>query len=495
VRVVQSAAVAASVHVEAVADVLAGPAFSHFRMTLEPGERTEAVGPFYYSEDTEDVTRWAIPPLFSAARNHAVDSLEIDFVYPVLTYDRFGAEYRFQILQLLNFAGGRTPSDTNAHRFSLFPFYLQQRSADGTRNYTSVLPFYGHLENRFFRDEIDYILMPLWVKTRKKEVITENYLYPVFHRRHGPDLKGWQAWPLVGHETKSAGTRTNHWGDEIPSPGHETRFVLWPFFIDSRSGIGGTNPTHQQLSFPFYSFTRSPNRDSTSIPFILGWTSTENREKGYREFGAPWPLVVFRRGETAHTTRIWPLYSHATNAFLESTWYLWPVYKYNRLHSDPLDRERTRWLLFLYSDTIERNTETGAAQRRRDCWPLFIRRQDWSGNERIQVLALLEPVLPNSKSIERNYSHLWSLWRGEKNPKAGTSSQSLLWNLYRRNRSPKQTHTSVLFGLVQHERSDADSNWRFFWWPKSAARDRSVTEPAPGGAENPQPAQLPPASE
>ena len=108
------------------------------------------------------------------------------------------------------------------------------------------------------------------------------------------------------------------------------------------AGIGGANEEHMQAMIPFYSITRSPMRDSTSVPFLFGVTVTDDRAKGYREVGAPWPLVVFRRGETANTSRVWPFYSRATNEFLESRFYLWPVYKYNRVHSDPLDRDRTQ---------------------------------------------------------------------------------------------------------------------------------------------------------
>ena len=39
----------------------------------------------------------------------------------------------------------------------------------------------------------------------------------------------------------------------------------------------------------------------------------------YREWDAPWPLIVFARGEGKTTTRVWPLYSRAHNATLESS--------------------------------------------------------------------------------------------------------------------------------------------------------------------------------
>ena len=176
-------------------------------------------------------------------------------------------------------------------------------------------------------------------------------------------------------------------------------------------------------------------RDSTTViwPFF---NYVDDREKKYREWDAPWPLVVFARGEGKTTTRVWPFFSQAHSATLESDFYLWPIYKYNRVHSAPLDRRRTRICFFLYSDLTEKNTETEAVRRRVDFWPFFTYRRDFNGNSRLQVLALLEPFLPSSKSIERDYSPLWSVWRSEKNPRTGAASQSLLWNLYRHDTTP-----------------------------------------------------------
>jgi hypothetical protein len=451
---------------EALAGVSAGPIFANFRLTLDAGLRTEILGPLFFSEQREETAQWALPPLMSYTRDYGIDSVEFDVLYPGLTYDRFGGEYRFQILQLFNFAGGVKDGDTNKHRFSLFPFYLQQRSSDPSENYTSILPLYGRLKNRFFRDEVFYVLMPLYVESRKKDVETINYVFPIFHLRHGEGLAGWQFWPIVGHEHKVPTLRTNSWGDEFPVPGHDRKFVLWPFFLDQRAGLGTTNEEHTQAVIPLYTFTRSPNRDATAVPFALGWSSVHDREKKYDELGAPWPFIVFRRGESARTDRVWPFYSRATNEFLESSWVLWPIYKYNRVHSDPLDRDRMRILLFLYSDTTERNTEIGNARRRRDFWPLYTHRRDWEGNERLQILAPLEPIIPNNKSIERNYSPLWSVWRDEKNGKTGARSQSLLWNLYRRDTATNSSKAAVLFGLIQRSSNAAENHWRFFFWPQ-----------------------------
>src|SRR4051794_20386474 len=92
----------------------AGPLFDRFSLTLAPGERTEALGPLFYSEAKETQYTWAIPPLFSYVHDPVTDFVEYDFGYPVLTYDRFGTEHRWQLFQLINFAGGENQSEQKA---------------------------------------------------------------------------------------------------------------------------------------------------------------------------------------------------------------------------------------------------------------------------------------------------------------------------------------------------------------------------------------------
>ncbi len=442
-----------------------GPFYDRFRLTLAPGERTEAAGPLFFFERKETTRLWASPPVFSYVLDEDTDFEEFDFLYPLLTYNRFGPEYRFQIIQLFSFAGGQTLNETNVHRFTLFPIYFQQRSEIPEKNYTAFLPIYGTLKNRLLRDEIRFVLLPLYVMSRKRDVVTCNYLYPIFHWRRGNGLKGWQVWPVIGHEHKDVTARTNHWGEVEVVGGHEKFFAAWPLFFDQETGIGTANPARFQALLPLYSMLRSPLRDSTTYFWPFGVTHTMDREKNYTEWAAPWPLIVFARGEGKYTSRVWPFFSQAHNDTLESNWYLWPVYRYNRVTSAPLDRERTRLLLFLYSDIVERNTETGTALRRRDLWPLFTVRRDHEGPKRLQVLSILEPILPNNKSIERNYSQLWSIWRSEKNGRTGASSQSLLWNLYRRDAGSDFRKFSLLFGLFQYESGAEGRRWRLFFIP------------------------------
>jgi len=438
----------------------AGPIYAEFPLTLSSGQREEAAGPFFSREHAGPERQISVPPLFTWTRDEDIDSAKLDSLYPILTYSRYGAEYRFQFFQLFSFAGGKTQEENHRRRFTLFPIYFQQRAPDPKFNYTAVLPFYGHLQNRLFRDDIKFVMFPFYSETRKKDIVTDNYVFPFFHLRHGNELRGWQFWPLVGSEQKGITYRTNAVDELETIAGHEKFFALWPFYFRDRLGIGTDNPEDHRAIIPFYTRLRSPKRDSTSYGWPFGFTVTDEREKKYRETDLFWPLFVRARGEGKTTTRIFPFYSRASNTNLESDFYMWPLYKFNRLKAPSLDRQRTRILFFLYSDISEKNLEAKAEFRRIDFWPLFTSRRDWDGNERLQILSIIEPVLPNAGGIGRNYAPLYSLWRAEKNAKTGAASQSLLWNLYRRDTTLATKKISLLFGLFQYQSTPEGKNWR-----------------------------------
>jgi hypothetical protein len=145
---------------------------------------------------------------------------------------------------------------------------------------------------------------------------------------------------------------------------------------------------------------------------------------------------------------------------------------------------RKRILLFLYSDTTQKDTEAGTAERRVDVWPLFTYRHDHEKRARLQVVSILEPLLPDSKSVERDYSQLWSFWRAERDPTTGAASRSLLWNLYRYDKTPDSKKCSLLFGLFQYQSDSEEKRVRLFYLPiaKSktsgeAGSKRSATNP------------------
>jgi hypothetical protein len=306
-----------------------------------------------------------------------------------------------------------------------------------------------------------------------------NTPFPIFHLREGNNLKGWQVWPLVGHEAKGVTYATNGFGDVSTIGGHDRWFALWPIYFHQKNELGTTNAQYTRAVLPAYAVSRAPLRDSTSVlwPFF---NSIDDREKKYKEWQGPWPLVAFARGEGKNLNRMLPFYSHGKTPTHETRSVAWPIYREARFQAETLDRRRTRILFFLYSDLLEKNKETGAERKRIDFWPFFTRKQDLNGDKRLQVLAPLEPFLPNNKSIERNYSPIWSVWRDERNPRSGDSSQSLLWNLYRHEQVRDVKKTSLLFGLFRYVKDAEGKHVRLFYIPVTSPPAR----PTPGNADS-----------
>jgi hypothetical protein len=440
-------------------DHLFGPAFSTFRLTLQSGYREEAAGPLFYSQQTDRETQMALPPFYSQTLTPDVGWSEWEVFYPVIDYRRFGSEYRMQFFEFLSFSGGNSEQERGVRRFTLFPIFFWERSPDVKLNYTALAPFGGELKNRLFRDDIKFVLFPLYSETRKRDVVTDNYLYPIFDVRRGDHMTGWQVWPLTGVEHKAPTSRTNQMNELQVIGGYDRFFALWPFYSATRSGLGTTNPAASLTIIPFYSQLRSPSRDETSYGWPFGVNSIDDREKNYVEHDVLWPLFVRAHGSKT-VTRYFPFYSRAHNLNLQSDFCCWPIYKFNRLESGPLDRTRTRILFFLYSDTVEKNTASKEFKRRVDFWPFYTFRRDLDGNRRCQALTLLEPFFPNSRSVAREYSQVWSLWRDEHNARTGDSSQSLLWNLFRRETTPGARKFSLLFGFFQYQSTTRGESWR-----------------------------------
>lgn len=450
----------------------AGPLIQTMPLTLEPGEGLEAGGPFYYRQETEDSRRWGLPPLISVLTTKDGEHGDIYVLPPLFAWHRWGGDRKWQVLQLLSGSNVDAIEAPDTRRFQLFPFFFRQDSPDDTRDYWALVPFYGKLKNRLFRDEAEFVMLPLWLETHKGSVRTRNVLFPFLHLRDGPGIRGWQFFPLAGHEHLVPSTRTNL-SDEVEiKPGHDKTFALWPIWFRNRVGLGTTNEGRVDAVLPLWYAERTPARDHTSVLWPFG-SRTEDRTEGFRQWNFPWPLVGFARGEGKTLDRVLPLFSVGHTRSLDAQTYLWPLYRRRHLHTPVIDRDRWQLAVVLYSDLKERNLETGKSARRIDAWPFFTWSRDVDGRERLQALAVVEPFSKGT-GIRRNWSPVWSLWRDEHDPGRGMSSRSILWNLYRRESGPGRVRSSLLFGLVRSERTTEGTHWRWFGWPRAKSGGAEV---------------------
>lgn len=393
----------------------------------DPVERAhvrEGLGPLVESQRAVDgsLEEFALRPLFHRREEPALERLEWEALYPVMSYSRTGRDWEFQFLQLVNFRGEGVQPKERERRADVFPFYLSGTTETG-ESYRAVLPFGGRLLNRLGQEEIEFVLFPLYTRMAKKGAETRYFPWPLVSLTRGEERSGFRIVPLYGEDRK-AGV-------------FEKRFLLWPVFLQQRTGLDEDNPEETVAVLPLYVGQHSRTRDSTTVLWPL-FNHTQDREQQYEQWDAPWPLVKIARGEGRHITRVLPFFSVEERVLRQEFLLrelksrdlivLFPLYMHSEEEIPGSLTLRDRILWYLYSDIRQRGRD--GSTRRVDAWPFFRYTRDREGAVTFQSLALLEAFMPGNDKIEQNYSPLWALYTYRRNP-AGDSVHSFLWNLVR----------------------------------------------------------------
>lgn len=382
----------------------------------------------------------AIRPLYHRHEERQFRLLEWEGLYPVMTYTRSEEHWEFTFLYALNTRGeGSIPAERE-ERFDVFPFYLSGRSDTG-ETYRWILPFGGRALDRMGRDEIEFILFPLYVRTVFQGVERRYFPWPILSVSSGEKVRGFRFNPLVGYEVKEGV--------------YERRYLLWPFFIQERKDLGGENPEESLLVFPFYMSQRSPASDNVSVLWLFNYV--QNRPRQFEQWSLPWPFIVIARGETRTINRFLPFFTLERRLLrnelllreLKTTdlAVLYPLYIHSEVETpDSLNvRDRIAW--WLYSDV--RETGKDGSSRRIDAMPFFRYIRDREGAIQFQTLAPVEAIMPGNEVFERNYSPLWALFTYRRNPQ-GDEVRSFLWNLVRHESTRSGWRLEVLGPLLAY---------------------------------------------
>jgi len=160
---------------------------------------------------------------------------------------------------------------------------------------------------------------------------------------------------------------------------------------------------------------------------------------------------------------VFPFYGRSTTEEMDRKFYLWPLYQHRQLDTTLIERNRKRFLNFLYSHTHELHKETGRIEDRADLWPLFTHQRDSDGRARLILLSPIEPFLPGSEAARRIYSPIFAVWRSQSDARTGRTSKSFLWNLARCETAPDTEKCSLLFGLFRYKKQREVKEWRLLW--------------------------------
>ena len=374
------------------------------------------LGPLFKWERTKEERTFALRPLVYSVTDGA--SSQTDLLFPLIRGSSGSGFDTIRGIGLLE-DEDREADAGGGHSFTLFPLLFYDRHENRPTTF-AVFPLGGRIAGRFRRDDIRFALFPLYSRTRKGSTTVTNVLWPFFARVSGEQESGIKVWPLFGASGKE-GT-------------YRKRFWLWPFFYANDLDLDGENPRRQRGFFPLYTSDVSPGRTRRVFLWPL-FSFRDDREKGYKEWDFPWPLLGISRGEDRRVDRFLPLFANERRGDYRKRWFLWPIYRSEAVESAQMRRREDRILFFLYRDLREEFAgEEGTRKRRILFWPL-LRYQQREGVSRLSLLALLEPFFPESEGVERNWAPLWRLYQVRWDDQ-GNRVDSLLWNLFWRERRP-----------------------------------------------------------
>lgn len=370
------------------------------------------LGPLFNYERKGREVEYGLRPFYFHAADPEEGTGYSEYLYPVARRKSGPGRSGFRGLLLLDYDFGQ-PRAGNSDRFTLFPLLFYGRSEQRGR-YFALFPVGGKIYDRFGRDEIRFVLFPLYGQTRRKGTTATNLLWPVFARIRGEGESGVKVWPLFGVSRKEGVYRK--------------RFFLWPVFFRYDLQLDTADPVRKRAVFPLYLAEDSPGLSARTYlwPFF---SHLENRTKGYEEWNFPWPLFRLSRGEYKEGIKLLPFYADERTGDSRKRWFLWPLFKIEETRSEAFRRRRDRVLFFLFSRLEEfRGEEEAPRKRRTALWPLFTF-EEVEGVGHFYAFSLLEPFFPENEGLARNWAPLWRLYQ-RKWDRRGNEISSFLWHLY-----------------------------------------------------------------
>jgi len=396
--------------------------------------RTRAAGPFLERARCRDGA-WlkAVRPFWAAAGDPAAERSVHDYLWPVGSSKRFRKEasWRFIVAYGLRFD---VDDPRSRYHVWILPIYFQGRDAEGGR-YAAVFPLGGSIHEFLGRDRIFFILFPLYMRSSVNDVVTHDFLWPIISHTRGPRVLRYRVFPIYGYSRLDGS--------------YEKRFVLWPIWTQVRYYYPNSSGSGYIL-FPLWGHLKLTDQESWMfLPPLIRFHRGQRMNLVY----APWPFFQKVSGEI-EKLYIWPLWGRKRMHDVSSSFFLWPLFWWER---HDLGRETKRRFVAMplwYSEVRAARTYRGGERgkvtgRYWKLWPLATYQRE-NDVRRLRLLALWP--LKASAPVERSWAPLWTLFEYRA---AGRKAESeFLWGLYRHAREGNVRNRVSVFPLFSWERDE-----------------------------------------
>ena len=423
--------------------------------------RIDAAGPFYSQSETPEEREWGLRPFFWYRENSRTQTEEAEFLYPLGWYKKTPEERSIEFLPLYRdkkLAGEEDRKDY----VDLFPFFWG-RSKTG-EPFGGFFPLGGVFKDRFVRDEITFVLWPLYTQVREGESETTHILWPVFSLTRGGEKSGYRIWPIYGEEKlKGEGA-------------YEKTFFFWPIGHFQRRYLDTDNPKTYFYLFPLYLSERSNNEDRRMFLWPL-FNYYRETNFDYLQLDLPWPVIRYARAPGVDTAAVWPLFYYRQREETKKIFLFWPLYLQDNVDDEFRDEVLIRFLLFSKIHQVYLKKED-RWERVTRIWPFFRHAEDGRGRVHFFFPALMPA---DWEGLERHYGLLFRVFDHYEDGQ-GLEVTKFLWGLFYRQKqkdlerievsflfdwqkTPDKLEVNFLKGLWGYRREGIKKTMKLFYLP------------------------------
>jgi hypothetical protein len=399
--------------------------------------RVDGIGPFYSQSESPEGREWTFRPFFSYREDLNKKTEEWEYLYPLGSYKKTpeGTQKRF-----IPFYSSFVPAPKEGEKderdnMDFFPIFWG-KDKEGTP-YGGLFPFGGTFRGRFARDEIKFVLWPIYTRIQDEGSVTHNVLWPVFSFTSGGNREGFRVWPIAGEEKREG----------IGS--YEKYFFLWPIFHYQRRDTDTDNAKTYFYIFPLYLSERSSTEDKKVFFYPL-FSFYHEKNFDYHQIDFPWPVFQVARGENMEGLKVWPLMTYRKVDQRTKMSILWPILIQEKYEDGKREEVLNRVLLLSKIDQIYYKDED-RWERDTKLWPLFRYAEDGLGKVHFYFPALMPA---DWEGLERNYGMLFRIYEYY-NDGQGRKTSKFLWGLYyhEQEKESERIEVSFLFTYVKEKES------------------------------------------
>ncbi|RJP24981.1 MAG: hypothetical protein C4520_03110 [Candidatus Abyssobacteria bacterium SURF_5] len=419
------------------------------RPTQAPAQTEEEVIQRYFLwplvsvEESPEWRQFAARPLYVERTHKDQSRKRVQVLWPLYVFRRDGKDVTIRIFPLFTYwrdVYEFMNEDESNMQYMLFPIIFRGKSTEAG-DYFALFPVGGKLKHFLGRDEIVFVLFPLYFSYQKGELRQRNYVWPVLSFSGGGDYSGFRLWPLYGQFQKEGEYRSE--------------FILWPIYNHQEYDLDKEQPGERLLIFPLYA--REDNRRRHFRAYLWPFfTFEENFAANFTERATPWPFVVRTQGENVDRRQFWPLYGRVTTEDSETQFIAWPLWhrRADEAEGDPKTIQKS--LMPFYASTTKFSPETNEVMfQKTRVWPLWrsFRYEDGSSYSRALSLLWFDDV----QGFERQYSPLWTVYERAETPDGETRTYAL-WRLFQRVETPGKTKINIplLYNYQQNLEQDTE---------------------------------------